>query len=186
MLSGTHAHKSALGAGVGDGRAAPGLLLTCWRSAGAYGRPPQTFQGWYTVYYNMLQPHEMQEVRAWFQAIDVDRSGHITANEVQKCTFANVPLGFDTAAKLVRVFDKDRSGSIDFYELSEGRERRRCTVVDLPFFARYAAMHKFLSLMQHAFFQGDTDRSGRLDAREIHTALGVGRMTVGMPAVNAL
>ena len=114
----------------------------------------------------MLKPPEMQEAQAWFRAIDVDRSGHITANEVQKCTFANVPLGFDTEAKLIRVFDKDRSGTIDFYE--------------------YAAMHKFMSLMQHAFFSADTDRSGRLDAREIHHALQVGRMTVGFPSVQSL
>ena len=128
--------------------------------------PPQGFHGWFTVYYNMIAPHELMEIQAWFQSIDTDRSGHITANEIQRCTFANVPLGFDTAKKLVQVFDKDRGGSIDFYE--------------------YAAMHKFLSLMQHAFFAGDSDRSGRLDAREIHTALGVGRMTVGFPSVNSL
>ncbi len=191
-------------------------------------RPPATFNGWFTMYYNMMQPHEVMEAQgetgslhtvlkwfllaastgsglaqrvlharmartfgreakrmrwgllcalsrfahfalpspAWFAAIDRDRSGSITANEIQQCTFANVPLGFDTAAKLVRVFDKNCTGNIDFFE--------------------YAAMHKFLSIMQHAFFSGDRDRTGRLDAVEIHTALGVGQLQVAFPAVQAL
>ena len=114
----------------------------------------------------MIQPHERQEMSAWFSAIDIDHSGHITANEIQKCTFSNVPLGFECASKLVRVFDKDHNGWIGFTE--------------------YCAMHKFLSLMQQAFFASDADKSGRLDAREIHHALGVGRMTVAFAAVNAL
>eukprot|EP01091_Cochliopodium_minus_P019845 TRINITY_DN846_c0_g1_i1.p1 TRINITY_DN846_c0_g1~~TRINITY_DN846_c0_g1_i1.p1 ORF type:complete len:144 (-),score=39.69 TRINITY_DN846_c0_g1_i1:319-750(-) len=94
--------------------------------------PPQSFQGWFTVYYNLIQPHEMLEITSWFQSIDRDRSGSITANEIQHCTFGQLPLGFEVAQKLVRVFDKDKSGTIDFYE--------------------YAAMHKFLALMQGAFF----------------------------------
>lgn len=53
-------------------------------------------------------------------------------------------------------------------------------------FYEYAAMHKFLSIMQHAFFTGDRDRTGRLDAHEIHTALAVGQLTVAFPAVQAL
>merc|ERR1711991_93411 len=129
--------------------------------------PSQGFQqAWYAKFYNDMAPHEKQEAKAWFAAIDRDRSGSITANEIAQCTFANQPLGWDTAAKLVRVFDKDMSGSIDQFE--------------------YFCMHKFLSLMQHAFFSGDKDRSGRLDAREIHTALGVGQMQVPMQAVNVL
>ena len=129
--------------------------------------PPASFQNnWYASYYNSLKPNEMQEAQAWFRAIDTDRSGEITASEIQRCTFGGKPLGFDTAAKLVRVFDKNFSGSIDFYE--------------------YAALHKFLSLMQHSFFAGDTDRSGRLDAREIHTALGTSMMQVPMNVVQVL
>jgi Ca2+-binding EF-hand superfamily protein len=54
----------------------------------------------------MMLPHERQEAQAWFAAIDRDRSGSITANEIAACTFANTPLGWDTASKLVRVFDK--------------------------------------------------------------------------------
>jgi len=128
--------------------------------------PPSSFQGWFTVYYNMIQPHELLEITSWFQAIDKDRSGRISAQEIQSCTFGGIPLGFDLAQKLVRVFDVRRTGQIDFYE--------------------YAAMHKFLALMQQAFFAGDLKRNGRLDAREIHIALGVGHMTISYPAIESL
>jgi Ca2+-binding EF-hand superfamily protein len=50
----------------------------------------------------------------------------------------------------------------------------------------YCCLHKFLSLMQHAFFSGDRDRSGRLDANEIHVALGVGQMATPFPVVQVL
>jgi len=66
-------------------------------------------------------------------------------------TFNGKQLGFDAASKLVKVFDTDRNGSIDFYE--------------------YAAMHQFINRIRNAFLMADTDRSGRLEAREIHTAM---------------
>ena len=113
-----------------------------------------------------MAPHEKKEAAAWFAAIDTDRGGTITASEIAKCTFAGQPLGWDTAAKLVRVFDKDFSGSIDMFE--------------------YSCMHKFLSLMQHAFFSADRDRSGRLDAQEIHQAVAVGQLQVPMPVITVL
>lgn len=149
--------------------AAPGQYPAAPGQYGAPGGggPPQAFQqAWYSSYYQQMTPAEKREATQWFQAIDRDRSGEITANEIAQCTFANQPLGWDTAAKLVRVFDKDMTGSIDIFE--------------------YSCMHKFLSLMQHAFFSADRDRSGRLDANEIHQAIGVGQMQVPMPVVQVL
>eukprot|EP01092_Planopodium_desertum_P000773 TRINITY_DN1115_c0_g1_i4.p2 TRINITY_DN1115_c0_g1~~TRINITY_DN1115_c0_g1_i4.p2 ORF type:complete len:164 (+),score=40.94 TRINITY_DN1115_c0_g1_i4:116-607(+) len=105
----------------------------------------------------------MREINAWFAAVDTDRSGHITANELRNCTFGGIPLGYETAYRLVKVFDRDNSNSIDFHE--------------------YAAMHKFLATLQAAWFAADTDRSGRLDGREIHTALGAAGFAVSYPAV---
>lgn len=129
--------------------------------------PPSSFNGhWYASYYNQMNRQELQEIQAWFSSVDRDRSGSITANELAGITFNGVPLGYDVALKLVRVFDKDRSGTIDFYE--------------------YAAMHKFLSALQTAFFAADSDRSGRIDAREIHTALQTCGFSVSLPAVQAL
>jgi peflin len=65
----------------------------------------------------------------------IDRSGSITAAELQHLAFNSRPIGFNIAHKLVAVFDKDRSGSIDFME--------------------YATLHSFLSSMQQAFAAAD-------------------------------
>jgi len=113
-----------------------------------------------------MNQNELYEIQAWFTSVDLDRSGTITANELAAITFNGVPLGPLVATKLVQVFDKDRSGSIVFYE--------------------YAAMHKFLSTLQTSFFASDTDRSGRIDAREIHAALAKTGLQVGLPAVQCL
>jgi len=115
---------------------------------------------WYAQYYNQIQQAEMQKLQAWFASVDSDRSGSITATELQRVTFGGYTLGLDNAIKLVKVFDKDRSGTIDFYE--------------------YAALHQFITLMQSAFTQADHDRNGALDAREIHTALGKSGFTIGL------
>ncbi len=116
---------------------------------GGLAPPPKIAGAWYASYFVNMLPHERAEAQAWFAAIDRDRSGHITANEIAgggkrrearrekreenliqlaflfccfvlifthslclACTFANTPLGWDTASKLVRVFDKDCTGSI--------------------------------------------------------------------------
>jgi Ca2+-binding EF-hand superfamily protein len=44
--------------------------------------PPKIANAWYASYFTSMAPHERMEAQAWFQAIDRDRSGHITANEI--------------------------------------------------------------------------------------------------------
>lgn len=128
------------------------------------GPPPSSFNNnWFSSYYNQIQQQEMYEIQAWFRSVDRDGSGSITANEIAGITFNGVPLGLDVATKLVRVFDRDGNRSIDFYE--------------------YAAMHKFLASLQAAFFAADRDRSGTIDAREIHNALAAAGFQVSLPVV---
>jgi Ca2+-binding EF-hand superfamily protein len=67
---------------------------------------------WYATYYNQIAQSELQKLQAWFASVDADRSGSITAYELQKVTFGGFPLGLDNSIKLVKVFDKDRSGTI--------------------------------------------------------------------------
>jgi len=93
----------------------------------------------------------MQALQGWFARVDADHSGSIEAEELQHVTFDRIAIGLEVARKLVQVFDKDRSGNIDFFE--------------------YASMHKFISHMRQAFLAADADRSGRIDAHEIHQAL---------------
>jgi len=136
--------------------------------AGHPSHPTASFQGhWYASYYNQIQQPQMAEMRRWFDSVDRDRSNSISADELQNLAFNGRPIGFDIAHKLVAVFDKDRSGSIDFTE--------------------YATLHSFLTSMQQAFSSADTDRSGTLDAREIHTALrNSGFHVLDFNAVNSL
>merc|ERR1712100_361625 len=114
---------------------------------GGYGQPSAAMQSahanaWYNQYYQQIQQQELQKLQAWFTSVDADRSGSITAHELQKVTFGGFPLTMAIAIKLVKVFDKDRSGTIDFIE--------------------YASMHQFITLMQKSFTQADRDRNGSL------------------------
>eukprot|EP01130_Rhizamoeba_saxonica_P002990 TRINITY_DN1304_c0_g1_i1.p1 TRINITY_DN1304_c0_g1~~TRINITY_DN1304_c0_g1_i1.p1 ORF type:complete len:156 (+),score=22.96 TRINITY_DN1304_c0_g1_i1:291-758(+) len=92
--------------------------------------------------------------------------GHITMYELANIQFSGVPLGLEVAGKLVKVFDKDHSGTIDFYE--------------------YATLHQFMNVMQNAFFSADRDRSGFLDYIEIHGALVAAGFQLSLPTVQAV
>jgi len=119
--------------------------------------PPQPYQqaprvtGWYASYYDQLSPMELQNHQAWFIAVDRDRSGTISATELATMPLGNGQLGIDCAKKLIKAFDKNYSGNIDFYE--------------------YATLNQFIAKMQAAFYAADRDRSGYLDYREIYNAL---------------
>jgi len=137
---------------------------------GAYGaqppKPAAPLTGWAASYYNQVTPQEMQTCRQWFDSVDRDRSGSVSAQELALVQFNGRPLGLGVAQKLIKVFDKDHSGSIDFNE--------------------YVALHKFLMTMQTAFFAADQDRSGLIDAREIHTALQQARFSLSLQTVQAI
>jgi len=93
----------------------------------------------------------MQTLRAWFDSVDKDRSGNISAVELALVQFGGKPLGPETAAKFIKVYDRDNTKTIDFNE--------------------YVALHQMLEKLSNAFFSADADRSGTLDAREIYTAI---------------
>jgi len=76
----------------------------------------------------------------------------------------NQPLSFSSL--LIKVFDRDRSGEIDFNE--------------------YVALHQFVMKMQAAFVQADQDRSGFLDSREIFNALTTAGFQLGYQTVQTL
>jgi Ca2+-binding EF-hand superfamily protein len=102
-------------------------------------------------YYNQLSPQDLAKLKSWFDQIDRDKSGTIEAHELQHVTFDGRPLGMEAAQKLIKVFDKDRNGRITFVE--------------------YASMHQFITKVRQAFITADTDRSGRIEAREVFQAL---------------
>lgn len=131
--------------------------------------PPQTQQQpqlWASSYYNQVQQQELSELQKWFNSVDRDRSGAISANELANVAVGGIRLGIDLAIKLVRIFDVDGNGQIDFRE--------------------YASLHKFLLSMQQVFSMGDKDRNGRLDSREIHEALRTGGFNMSYNTSHAL
>jgi Ca2+-binding EF-hand superfamily protein len=133
------------------------------------GFPPQVHQidnnSWYSQFYNQIanNPQMMQMITAWFQSVDLDRSGTITAHELANFQVGGFPIGYEIASKLIKVFDKDNNMCIDFNE--------------------YATMHQFLTTIQNAFYASDTNRSGTLDAREIHGALTSAGFVLTLPTV---
>lgn len=93
----------------------------------------------------------MQTLQHWFHSVDRDRSGSISAVELGQVQFNQRPIGVAVSKKLIRIFDRDNNGEIDFQE--------------------YAALHMFLMAMQSAFFAADRDRSGYIDANEMFQAV---------------
>lgn len=114
----------------------------------------------------------MQTLRAWFDSVDTDRSGRISAVELAKMTFpgqpgqtplAGRPIGHEVAAKVVALFDKDGKQEMDFFE--------------------YAAFFEFSSQLQNAFLQVDRTRGQQLSAQETQQALEVAMLKISLPAV---
>ncbi|EEB91252.1 hypothetical protein MPER_10422 [Moniliophthora perniciosa FA553] len=56
----------------------------------------------------------------WFQAVDVDNSGHISVEELQRALINGdwTPFDLDTVKLLMSIFDVDRSGTIGFNEFA--------------------------------------------------------------------
>ncbi|XP_057311821.1 sorcin-like isoform X2 [Hydractinia symbiolongicarpus] len=85
----------------------------------------------------------------WFQAVDRDNSGSITADELQQALLNNNWSHFngETCRLMIGMFDKDRSGTIDVYE--------------------FAALWKYIQDWKACFDRFDTDRSGTIDEGEL-------------------
>lgn len=88
----------------------------------------------------------------WFQAVDQDRSGAITAVELQKALLNNnwSHSNAETCRLMIGMFDKNRSGTIDVYE--------------------FAALWKYVQDWKQCFDGFDRDRSGTIDEGELSQA----------------
>jgi len=112
---------------------------------------PNAPQGWTSYYFHQVKPEETSGLKNWFNNVDSDKSGTVEANELQNITFDQRQIGLEVAKKLVLVFDEQRRGNLEFNQ--------------------YITMHKFIAHMRQAFTTADSDRSGRIDSKEIHVAL---------------
>jgi len=99
----------------------------------------------------MLGNKELRQLQAWFDRTDTNRDGRITANELRSQKFKGKQLSLKTCKKLIKVFDKDKHGAVDFKS--------------------YAQLYKFVNVMIDSFKKYDTDRNGKLDPYEISEAL---------------
>ncbi|EGC34833.1 hypothetical protein DICPUDRAFT_55539 [Dictyostelium purpureum] len=129
--------------------------------------PPQRFTTfWYYSLYTQIQQAQLYEMQAWFMSVDLNRNGQISAQELQYLMIGGTHLGIETASKLVKVFDCNRSGQIDFYE--------------------YAALHQFINNLYRSFCANDRNFSGTIDAHEIHNALMTSGFNLPFHTVNYL
>jgi len=80
--------------------------------------------------------------------------------------FNGLRFSLETAKLLIKVFDKDRSGEIEFQE--------------------YASLHKFIISMHGAFQAYDRDRSGTIDLNEALSAVQQGGFNLSPPTMNAV
>ncbi|KAJ7288830.1 hypothetical protein C8J57DRAFT_1281378 [Mycena rebaudengoi] len=90
---------------------------------------------------------------SWFSSVDTDRSGAITAPELERALINGdwTPFDLDTVKLLMTIFDTDRSGTIGFNE--------------------FAGLWKYIKDWQNVFKHFDRDRSGSIDGAELRDAL---------------
>lgn len=96
--------------------------------------------------YNGIPPN----VLAWFQSVDRDRSGNITADELQQALTNNDWSHFSlgTCIKMVSMFDRDYSGTIDINEFN--------------------SLWNYIQSWRNTFNCYDRDRSGFISVNELH------------------
>eukprot|EP01108_Squamamoeba_japonica_P004931 TRINITY_DN3861_c0_g1_i4.p2 TRINITY_DN3861_c0_g1~~TRINITY_DN3861_c0_g1_i4.p2 ORF type:complete len:220 (-),score=66.62 TRINITY_DN3861_c0_g1_i4:51-710(-) len=130
----------------------------------AQQQPPQGH--WFSHYYAQCQQQQLMQFGQWFMAIDKNRDGSLTATELTSICFNNKNITIGTATCLLKAFDLDYSNAINFGE--------------------YVCLHSFVMQVQQAFVAADADRSGRIDMREITSALANIGFTLEPAAVQTL
>lgn len=88
-----------------------------------------------------------------FQRVDKDRSGSITADELQQALSNGTwtPFNPETVRLMIGMFDKNQTGTVSFEE--------------------FGALWKYVTDWQNCFRSFDRDNSGNIDRNELKTAL---------------
>lgn len=116
-------------------------------TAGGYGAAPGGY-GAQAGQWGGMDPQVVQ----WFQAVDQDRSGRITAKELQQALVnANwSQFNPETCRLMIGMFDRDMSGTIDLSE--------------------FQSLWHYIQQWRSTFERYDSNRSGSIEAPELHSA----------------
>jgi len=88
----------------------------------------------------------------WFITVDRDRSGQITADELQQALLNGnwTQFNSETCRLMIGIFDRDQSGTINFQEFQQ--------------------LWQYINQWKGAFDRYDQDRSGAIEGHELHRA----------------
>mmetsp|Transcript_22569 Transcript_22569/g.62344 ORF Transcript_22569/g.62344 Transcript_22569/m.62344 type:complete len:219 (-) Transcript_22569:946-1602(-) len=138
--------------------------------AGPYGQPQAAYGQPAPTY---AQPHggkstaDMDAVRAWFMAIDLDRSGELNSGELQRAlSMGQLNFSLTDVDSMIRAFDTNG--------------RRKLNIEE------FAKLHSFLTSVQSSFVYFDRDMSRTLEFGEVLQALKHAGFTLDPPVVQAM
>jgi len=134
---------------------------------GGYGAAPAYSGGFAAAAGNRGPPPGADpQLWNWFSSVDSDRSGAITAQELERALINGdwTPFDLDTVKLLMLIFDTDRSGTIGFNEFS--------------------GLWKYIKDWQNVFKHFDRDRSGTIDGGELRDALAQFGFTLSPPLLD--
>eukprot|EP00127_Corallochytrium_limacisporum_P003657 Clim_evm45s151 gene=Clim_evmTU45s151 len=101
----------------------------------------------------MTAPVDPNYLYGVFQQVDSDKNGNITADELARALSNGTwtPFNHETVRLMIGLFDRDRSGTINFQE--------------------FQSLWKYITDWQQCFQSFDRDRSGSIDSNELGQAL---------------
>ncbi|KAF9939737.1 Programmed cell death protein 6 [Mortierella alpina] len=124
------------------------------------GAVPASYQASPAPQYQQAVNYQQQQaasaeasLRQWFDAVDTDRSGQLSTEELQKALINGdwSPFNYETVRLMMNMFDTDNSGLINF--------------------AEFSGLWKYIEEWRACFRAFDQDQSGSIDFNELRTAM---------------
>ncbi|KAF9563642.1 Programmed cell death protein 6 [Mortierella alpina] len=124
------------------------------------GAVPTSYQASPAPQYQQAVNYQQQQaaiaeasLRQWFDAVDTDRSGQLSTEELQKALINGdwSPFNYETVRLMMNMFDTDNSGLINF--------------------AEFSGLWKYIEEWRACFRAFDQDQSGSIDFNELRTAM---------------
>lgn len=120
---------------------------------------------WYTRYFNEISQQELGQLQNWFQSVDIDRAGRISAIPITTLQFGGRNLDINTAQKAIRIFDKDGTRLLTFQD--------------------FACLYKFVGYVAISFQKQDVNKAGALDVNAVARAVSELNLGVSYPNIQA-